>query len=159
MTSIRLFLSTFALAVLAGACQPLPPPGTCGAAGPCQCAGGPECDLACPAVGCVAECVDVSNCDAACGDACSVSCRETSNCDLECADGCDAACVNCDVECGADCAVECTNLSNCQVTMVSGEVLCQGVSTCDVRCRLADDSTAPAEDCGGGVFRCPAGAC
>lgn len=155
-------LATFVASFTLAACgPPPPPPGTC--VGPnCTCHGGPDCDLECPAVGCVSECFDVSNCDSACGDMCTLSCHDTSNCDLVCGDDCAAECTSvsgCQVECGERCDVECRSLSNCDVVMVSGEVTCEGVGNCDVRCALPDGSTVAAEDCGGGVRRCPAGSC
>lgn len=151
------FVSSLAL----GSCGPPPAPGYC--AGPvCGCSGGDNCVLDCPAAGCDAECHDVSNCDAGCGDMCNLSCHNNSNCDLECGDACAVDCEsvsNCDVACGADCAVDCRNLSNCEVTMISGEASCEGVGNCQIRCALPDGNTEPASDCGDGRFSCPVGSC
>lgn len=156
LVTLVTFLASFVLA-----CAAPPPPGSC--VGPsCVCQGGTDCALDCPAVGCDAECSDVSNCDAGCGDSCSLSCHDNSNCDLECGHDCAASCErvsNCQVECGDRCAVDCRNLANCDVEMISGEVTCEGVSNCDVRCALPDGGSVAADDCGGGVRRCPVGSC
>jgi hypothetical protein len=153
-------LVAFLLSSIVGACGGPPPshcPGTT-----CMCGNDKNCDLECPASGCVTECGGVSNCGAQCGEACELTCRDSSNCDLACGDGCTAVCESvsvCNLECGADCDVTCNNLSNCEVVMISGEVRCSGVSDCDVGCALPNGAIEPAQDCGEGRFRCPVGAC
>lgn len=156
-----LALVASAAAAVGLVCGPPLPPGPCD--GPnCACVGGNTCDFECPAVGCVGECAEVNACAAGCGDACTLDCHNNSTCDLACGDQCDARCdevSSCAVECGAECQVACSKLSSCAVVMVSGEVTCAEVSECDVACALPAGGTTPAEDCGDGVFRCPAGSC
>jgi hypothetical protein len=43
--------------------------------------------------------------------------------------------------------------------MVSGEVTCESVGNCNIRCAAADGSSVAASDCGGGRFSCPVGSC
>jgi len=134
----------------------------CGNSGPCSggrcdCVDTNDCAFVCTDTPCVGTCESLSTCDAACGDACDLTCDSTSECDLSCGDACVVDCRSvstCDVACGVDCAVDCTSLSECRVQMIAGVVRCESVSNCDVDCVLADGSTEPAEDCGGGVRAC-----
>lgn len=150
-------LVAFVVSFVGAACAPPPPPTGC-VGDTCVCQGGQLCELECPVSGCSADCSQVSACEAACGDACDLSCHDAANCELACGHDCAASCEstsNCEIECGERCQVECRSLMHCGVTMISGEVMCESVASCDVECLLGDGTRVKAEDCGGGIRRCP----
>lgn len=114
-----------------------------GCSGTCTCEN-VQCDMTCPAGGCIIVCDGTDICEGSCLNGCTTECSGTSDCDLQCGSECDYECsggAQCTVECDNECSMECEGNAACLLS-------CGESAECELEC------TTEVADCGGGVSVC-----